>query len=132
MCIYLTFLRDKNIENDDRITINPVWNDVSDEVSILEYKVTINYASVKSESNQPQKWTQTVSKATLSKYVNSLLTLFMHDSDPFNYVQLDAPNYPSVLLTVDTLRYSEVRYAIDDMLDVVTSSWPTKVDQRAR
>jgi hypothetical protein len=98
----------------------------------LEYKVTINYASVKSESNQPQKWTQTVSKATLSKYVNSLLTLFMHDSDPFNYVQLDAPNYPSVLLTVDTLRYSEVRYAIDDMLDVVTSSWPTKVDQRAR
>ena len=51
-------------------------------------------------------------------YINDLLKTLRHDSSPFEHVQVTTAIHPSILYHVSDLDSSEIRYLIEDTIEV--------------
>jgi len=71
--------------------------------------------------------TQTLTDRDILNYVHSLMILLIHDIAPFNCVQIDAPNTPSILLAVKDLDNERIYQAINNLLCVTLSIWSRSV-----
>ena len=96
-------------ENDDLIRISFI--------SPGKYQIKTYYPETQ------RQFIQTLSYMNVFDYVHSLFTLLIHDKDPFKYVQIEAPNTPTVLLAVDNLNCGRIYQAIDSLLHVTLSMW---------
>jgi hypothetical protein len=115
----IRFIRDlTNKIDDDVVYISPVWDNYSNEVSVLQYHIYTKFSDDRSNTDQ------VVSAHNLRKYVRSLLSIAACDQDPFKGVQLDIPNAPSVLFKVSNLL--DCLSNIMCLLDVTMDSWPQK------
>lgn len=52
----------------------------------------------------------------VSRYISDLLSAFVHDNDPFEYIQVTTAIHPSVNYHMSELDNSRVRYLIEDMV----------------
>ena len=123
MPITIRFIRDTDRLNDDVINISPLQTTVS----TVNYTVQMHFAQAYTATSAPLMHMQILSAENLYKYINSLFTLVSHDTHPFVCVQIDGPNYPSVTLNPKTLVLNDVTGAINNMLDIITTSWPNLV-----
>lgn len=57
-------------------------------------------------------------RARTLDYVASILKTLPYDADPFVYVQVDTSLHPSILYNVYDLLNREIRYMIEDTVDV--------------
>jgi len=111
----LRFIRDKtNSANDDVVSISFL--------SPGNYQIKTNYSEAKC-SIKSRCSIQTLSYIDIFYYVHSLMILLIHDSDPFMWIQIDAPNTPSILLANKDLDVERVYQAIDNLLHVTLSIW---------
>jgi len=122
MSIVIRFTRDSCSLNDDVLRIKP--NSLNDN-RVVDYSVSMKYAQIKNSANAPPSHSQNLSSTNLYKYINSLFVLISSDNYPFINIQIDAPNYPTVLLTPSLLARGDVLDAVNSMLDVIITSWPT-------
>ena len=119
--IVLRLLRkNKDADCDDVIKIRPV-EDSEDEYTI-EYKC--------GDSENPDSPIRHTSLVSLSgeevdTYLGSLFVLLSRDDDPFEKLQILAPGFPSIMLTMDELRKQRARQAIMDVLPLLTNFWRT-------
>ena len=126
MSIVIRFTRDNCSLNDDILCIKP--NSLTDN-SVIDYSLTMKYADIQNGTNMPKSHTLNLSSFNLYKYINSLFVLISNDKYPFLNIQIDAPNYPTVLLTPSLLGTSDVLDAINNMLDVIITSWPVSAQR---
>jgi hypothetical protein len=129
MSIVLRFVRSStDTSKDDTIVIRPIWTTCSHGVELLEYSVVMHAAACGYSNKHPYSYTQRLSAVNLRKYLYSLLALLPSDTKPFENVQLDMPNAPSMCFTQSAL-YTNA-WGILNLLDVALDSWP-KVYSRA-
>ena len=57
-----------------------------------------------------------MTKDRLSEYCISLFHILSYDNDPFKFVQVNFPAFPSVLLNIKDLEYESLRERIQSML----------------
>lgn len=121
--LVIRFIRDsKNDQNDDVIRVNPIWRTLSNDVSILEYNIQTTFKNLQS----PMAVTQKVLSSTLLVYLQSIFQLYVHDNDPFESVQIDFPNAPTILLSLKEL--SKRSDMILELIRTSITSWPQKPD----
>ena len=106
----LRFVRDKH-------------NPVTDDLVSISFLSPGNYQIKTKYSDGTRCSIQTLSYMDIFDYVHSVMTLLIHDDDPFKWVQIDAPNTPSILLAIKDLDCSRVYQAIDNLLHVSLSIW---------
>jgi hypothetical protein len=123
--IIIRFIRNKNdTTQDDMTTISPIWNDLSDEISILEYTIVTKFAkNPENALSSSYSTKQTVNSQSLRMFLCSMLTMMYHDIDPFVAVQFDMPNSPSIIVSVNSLNC--IHSSIMNMLNSLIESWPT-------
>lgn len=111
--------------NDDIITIQPKWRslDTNNEISLLEYVVSVDFSPVGMESKKIHKQTMRLVGKQVLTYLESLLNLTFLDSEPYKFIQVDVPCVPSVLLDLDTV--SDATQSILQIVQVCISNWPT-------
>ena len=110
--------------NDDTITIQPKWRALStnEDISLLEYVVSTEFAATGMAGNKPQKNYMRLMGNQLMTYVENLLNLSLLDEEPFESIQVDAPCVPSVLLKLDNV--SDAVQSILQIMQVCISNWP--------
>jgi hypothetical protein len=84
------------------------------ESSMLHDTVEIVYQSP--DLRKAKKVILSTSKAMA--YVNHILKSLCHDMEPFEYVQVSTMIHPSVLYHVSDMDNREVRYLIEDMVEM--------------
>lgn len=115
--ISIAFIRDIGSKNnDDRIIITKGSEDTFD--------VSIKYAGIAYGISEHTCFDQNIKASNLKKYVRSLLVLSMHDADPYDRVQIDMPNAPSVLLKINPHLCEGIYEAVDELIEVSIVSWP--------
>jgi len=116
----IRFMRDLSKQNeDDVVYINPEWDTLTNDMSLLQYHIVMRFSEDRSSTEQR------VSAHNLRKYLRSLLSIIANDQDPFKGVQIDIPNTPSVLFKVSNLMDSLSN--IMCLLEVTMDSWPKKI-----
>jgi len=123
--IVIRFIRNKDdTSQDDMITINPIWNDLCDEISVLEYTILTKFANNPENALSVTYTTkQTVNSQGLRMFLCSMLSMMYHDIDPFLAVQFDMPNSPSIIVSVNS--FNCIHSSIMTMLNSLIESWPT-------
>jgi hypothetical protein len=71
-------------------------------------------------------------RARALEYVASLLKMLPYDADPFAYVQVDTSIHPSILYNVCDLIDRDVRYIIEDAVDVAIRRPVEKIRVKTR
>lgn len=112
---------------DDVLIIKPQWQQTNDEVQTKMYEVKMTYASEAVNTSKQYSTTTMLSSYDVVFYLRSVLNLITVDSDPYKFVQVDLPMMPSVLIELDDL--DDAMAHIEQMVDVLTRSWPTIVPQ---
>jgi hypothetical protein len=59
----------------------------------------------------------------LDVYLNSLFVLLTRDDDPYEKLQISAPGFPCIMLTMDQLKKSRTREEIMNVLPLLTNFW---------
>jgi hypothetical protein len=110
--------------NDDVITIHPKWRtlNTNEEISLLEYVVSMEFSGAGMASHKPQKNTMRLMGNQLLTYLENLLNLALLDTEPFESIQVDAPCVPSVLLNLDSVP-NAAQYILQ-IVQVCLSNWP--------
>jgi hypothetical protein len=109
----LRLIRDKeNTAKDDHVKISYLSYGI--------YQINTKYSQ---KYSQGKSSVQNLSDRDIFDYVHSLMILLIHDTDPFKFVQIDAPNTPSILLAIKDLDSERLYHAIDNLLRVTLSSW---------
>jgi len=106
---------DNNKNKDDVITISPTDKG--------NYSIKTFYGEIN------KSYTQTISYLNVFGYVHSLVTLLIHDDKPFEFIQFDIPNTPSVLFNIKSLDCYNMYNAINTLLHVTLNSWNLRADQ---
>lgn len=104
------FTRDAKNVNDDVVKI---WRGEN------EYTLSVSMYDAITQ----KKYTTVIPKNSLHKYVNSLLTLTKHDSDPFHRVQISAPYYPCFMFNRADLTDLNIRMSIESLLSICLETW---------
>lgn len=116
----ITFQRNASKHFDDTLVI-------SQDSKTGEFFLTSNIcsdASCAERLTHAQKFT----RHGLSRYIQDILQLQLHDSDPFTYIQVDFPTAPSVCIDVSRLEKS--LETVVRVMDACFGSWP-KLQTRA-
>jgi hypothetical protein len=117
----IRFIRDTDKENkDDKLTITPDY-DNSPETFRIEFK----YSACHINTNKNVIHRFYLQKNDIHTYIQSILKLTKHDSEPFESIQLDIPGHPTYLL--NTLHSDEINSLLNDSLYILLSteeSWP--------
>ena len=87
------------------------------------YTIKTYYAEIK------KSYTQTISYLNVFGYINSLITLLINDNMPFEFIQFDIPNTPSVLFKTNNLNSESIYNAINNILHVTLEAWHLRVNQ---
>lgn len=125
MCLHFIRKNGGDYANDDVITIQPKWRalNTNEEISLLEYVVSMEFSGVGMASHAPQKNTMRLMGNQLLTYLENILNLTLLDTEPFESIQVDAPCVPSVLLNVSSV--SNAAQYILQIVQVCLSNWPT-------
>lgn len=97
-------------------------NSDKDDIIRISFLSRGNY-QIKTKYSEGMTSIQTLTDRDVLIYVHSLMILLIHDIAPFNCVQIDAPNTPSVLLAVKDLDNERIYQAIDNLLLITLSIW---------
>lgn len=124
--LVLRFIRksSKNTD-DDTMIITPKWKTLDNEVSVRDFEVKMEFAQVGLSPFTPKSTVTSMLSCELVQYVKSMCMLLTFDEDPFESLQVDAGNLPSVLLSVSNL--DETLEHLESYLKIATRSWPTAV-----
>jgi hypothetical protein len=57
--------------------------------------------------------------------VDNVCNLLPHDRDPFSHIQITAPSFPSILMTVSALHNHDVRESMYSVIRGTLRNWPT-------
>lgn len=110
-----------NVEGDDVITIQPRWNEISEDCKMLEYVVRNKVAPCSGSQNSEQ----ILVGSNFQNYVGNLIDLLTVDIQPFKQIQFDFPCIPSVVVTPEQL--PSIRHAILGATTIIQNSWPIVV-----
>ena len=114
--IVLRFIRDININNkDDMISISPLPNG--------NYSIKTKYADMSINNRNHNIYVQTLTYYNVFNYIHSLMILLIHDDKPFQSIQFDVPNTPSVIIQINKLDSHQLYTAINSILHVTLDSW---------
>ena len=105
-------------------------NDSNNDDVILITPSHLGYYTIKTcYAENKKSYTQTVSYLNVFAYINSLITLLINDDQPFEFVQLDIPNTPSVSFKTNNLNSQSMFNAINNILHVTLEAWNLRVNQ---
>ena len=115
--ITFQMIRDtKDNTKDDTITIKQTDQD---DIISLCYKDRLS-------SSQHEVY---MNKVRVSDYCLSLFHILSYDTDPFKYVQVNFPAFPSVLLEPKALQYESLRTRLQSMLWLTMEQSFTTMDE---
>jgi len=121
--LVLRFIDERRSSEDDVIRIQPVLQKTVDGSSTILYNV--NYLAknhVKGpgcvKTNSMLTWNE------FYNYITSCLELLLHDTCPFEYIQIDFPTMPSVLLSHEDLTENAIRSVLNQIY-TYRMHWPT-------
>ena len=115
--ITFQMIRDtKDNTKDDTITIKQTDQD---DIISLCYKDRLS-------SSQHEVY---MNKDRVSDYCLSLFHILSYDTDPFKYVQVNFPAFPSVLLEPKALQYESLRTRLQSMLWLTMEQSFTTMDE---
>ena len=115
--ITFQMIRDtKDNTKDDTITIKQTDQD---DIISLCYKDRLS-------SSQHEVY---MNKDCVSDYCLSLFHILSYDTDPFKYVQVNFPAFPSVLLEPKALQYESLRTRLQSMLWLTMEQSFTTMDE---
>jgi hypothetical protein len=105
----------KNKKNDDTITIRP---------TSTEDVVYLRYQDSAAESKHEMRLTND----DLCHYFVSLFHVMSYDTDPFEFVQINCPAFPCILLSVKDLGYESLRLRLQSMVQFTLRTSFVKMD----
>ncbi len=97
-------------KNDDVITVRRTFSNGN--VS-MEYK----------DARNSSKNTTLISENGFLRYLDTLFVLLENDNDPFKSIQLDCPQYPSILFSISDIGRYSVQDAIKDAVKDTFQNW---------
>ena len=68
--------------------------------------------------------TRHVATDDLMDYLENFFDAIQHDVTPYEFIQVDVPSYPPILLTPDCV--DEYLYVIEDQIDGMSEDWPVE------
>lgn len=112
--ISISFIRNTNSPNTDDI------------VSIVPNKAA---ASMLFDVVYRDRFNGTVTHSTVPTqdifdFLENIFTLLTVDEDPYTFIQIITPSFPSVLLSVGSLKKSEIRTSIMTVVNNIIRNWP--------
>jgi hypothetical protein len=119
-----------NIQEDDIITINPRWNEIDEEIKMLEYVVCHHIAPCSSNDGTPTKTKQILFGSNIQNYIGNLIDLLSVDIQPFKQIQFDFPCMPSIIVTPSQL--PSIRHVIMSTMYGLHEVWPTGVNKKTK
>ncbi len=57
--------------------------------------------------------------------IDNVFNLLPHDQDPFSHIQITAPSFPAVLLTVADLHNYDIRESMHSVIRTTLRNWPS-------
>jgi hypothetical protein len=120
-CTIRFIRKDEGAKADDVLTI------YEDEDFAEMYRIVFRPGDYKKTANEFY-----LDRARTVEYVASLLKMLPFDADPFAYVQVDTSIHPSILYNVCDLFGREVRYLIEDTVDVAIRRPVDKIRVKTR
>jgi hypothetical protein len=104
-----------NKKNDDTITIRPTS---TEDVVYLRYQ----------DSAIESKHEMRLTNDDLCHYFVSLFHVMSYDTDPFEFVQINCPAFPCILLSVKDLGYESLRLRLQSMIQFTLRTSFVKMD----
>lgn len=104
-----------NKKNDDTITIRPTS---TEDVVYLRYQ----------DSAVESKHELRLTNDDLCHYFVSLFHVMSYDTDPFEFVQINCPAFPCILLSVKDLGYESLRLRLQSMVQFTLRTSFVKMD----
>jgi hypothetical protein len=99
----ITCIRSNKKQNDDdTITITPFLN-IESTTEPMSYTVLHKTGLEHSPEGSQHKSVTILNAPNLLNYVSNLLDLLYYDEDPFEHIQFDLPNIPSILIRTSNL-----------------------------
>lgn len=110
----IVFVRDiNNSKKDDVITINP--HKSSARMFQVEYR----------DSQNKLRNDNVCTEEEVFDFVDNMFNLLTIDEDPFNYVQLTAPMFPTILLKTYRLSDYPIRESVMSVVKNTVRNWPS-------
>jgi len=97
--------------SDDKIYIKKTANDV------------YSFLYIDGELSHLKPTAYNMSRSAVLKLLSNTLRLLMVDDAPFEGIQLEVPNVPRVLITLENLR-SDIRDLVYDTVEATMDNWP--------
>lgn len=119
-----------NANEDDVITINPRWNEIDEEIKMMEYVVRHSIAPSSSHDGASSKTKQVLFGSNIQNYIGNLLDLLSVDIQPFKQIQFDFPCMPSILVT--PAQIPSIRHVIMSTVYGLHEAWPTFVVKKEK
>ncbi len=122
--IMIHFIRKDTIPNptgldmDDKVIITPTGSEE-------EYIVKTTFSAIQYPSRVPKETASVMKAFDIVTYIASMIELVRLDNIPFESVQFDFPNIPSIL--IDHSNLINAKDTVIQLLDVTLRNWPKQV-----
>jgi hypothetical protein len=115
----IVFIRDVvNHANDDVVSIVP--SDDSDRLYNVTYR----------DSHNNIRNNNTCTDTEVFDFVENLFNLLPIDEDPFTFVQISAPAFPSILLKINRLEEDTTQDSIMNIVRNTIRNWPSATNMK--
>lgn len=112
-------------EHDDIITIKPRWNELAEDMKMMEFVVHHHIAPCASPTGSSDKSKQVLVGSAIRNYVENLIDFLAIDIQPFLQIQFDFPCMPTILVTPKQL--PDIHEAIMSAVYEIQDSWPVMI-----
>ena len=118
--IVIAFIRNvKNHKNDDHLLIKQ-----SKHQNLFNIEYRDNFNNIRNKS--------VTTEGEVADMIENFLNLLPNDQDPFSHIQITAPAFPPVMLTVSSLTNYDVRESIHSVVRNTIRNWPSAEPLRTR
>lgn len=108
--IQIRLTRNDYQEDDDRIVIRFESEDT--------YQIYFRDGGM--DARKPATYSTFLSGEEVDTYLESLFTLLVRDSDPFNEIQFNIPCYPTLIFPIQELRGGKLRSTLKTILPILS------------